>query len=122
MGSTIFVQPFWCNCSSDLHIYLLLKCMILFINTHAYVPVCSRGPQYTCEHEDYPCRSTAYNQPVIPLRIFAPELLLSVAVRVLNDYLPACLQAAFNCLGPHPFHRLDLLVLPRCFASLGFAR
>ncbi|XP_014665806.1 PREDICTED: aminopeptidase O-like isoform X2 [Priapulus caudatus] len=79
------------------------------------------SPEFACEHEDYPCRASTHHQPVIPTRIFAPASVLPSAAKLFSDYIPRCLQAAFDCLGPHPFPRLDVLVLPRCFASLGMA-
>ncbi|KAI8513685.1 metalloaminopeptidase [Branchiostoma belcheri] len=41
-----------------------------------------------------------------------------------REFLPLIekyLAAAYDVLGPHPLPRLDVLVVPRCFASLGLA-
>lgn len=36
--------------------------------------------------------------------------------------LPRCLAAAYAVLGVHPFPRLDVLIVPAGFSSLGMAR
>lgn len=36
--------------------------------------------------------------------------------------LPRCLAAAHSVLGVHPFPRLDVLIVPAGFSSLGMAR
>nr|XP_054764615.1 aminopeptidase O-like [Lytechinus pictus] len=77
--------------------------------------------QERCNHDEWPCRIGCYNQPIIPSRIIAPPSLYEAAVKEFASYLPKCLYAVFSLLGPHPFSRLDLLILPRCFASLGLA-
>ncbi|XP_041644567.1 aminopeptidase O [Cheilinus undulatus] len=76
-----------------------------------------------CSHGDYPCRFTewsAMSQRVIPHRVFCPECLLRDAQMVLN-LLPQCLAAAYTVLGVHPFPRLDVLIVPAGFSSLGMA-
>lgn len=76
----------------------------------------------TCDHEPWPCRINASHQPVIPARIFAPRSILPLAEEEFGGRIPGFLNAAFKILGPHPFSRLDLVILPRCFASMGLAR
>ncbi|XP_002739704.2 aminopeptidase O-like [Saccoglossus kowalevskii] len=81
----------------------------------------SQAPQ-DCEHSDkWPCRVNRYDQPIIPCRIFAPKSLIQKTVNEFGPWLPKYLQASFDLLGPHPFCRLDLLLVPRCFASMGLA-
>ncbi|PIK33190.1 putative aminopeptidase O-like [Apostichopus japonicus] len=75
----------------------------------------------TCDHEPWPCRINASHQPVIPARIFAPRSILPLAEEEFGGRIPGFLNAAFKILGPHPFSRLDLVILPRCFASMGLA-
>uniref|UniRef100_A0A8C6X056 Aminopeptidase O (putative) n=1 Tax=Neogobius melanostomus TaxID=47308 RepID=A0A8C6X056_9GOBI len=77
----------------------------------------------SCSHGDYPCRFTeqrARSQREIPHRVFAPACLLQKAQIVLN-LLPQCLAAAHSVLGVHPFSRLDVLIVPAGFSSLGMA-
>ncbi|KAA8593009.1 hypothetical protein FQN60_018464 [Etheostoma spectabile] len=77
-----------------------------------------------CSHGDYPCRFTeqsARSQRVIPHRVFGPFSLLQKAQGVLK-LLPQCLAAAHSLLGVHPFPRLDVLIVPAGFSSLGMAR
>ncbi|XP_030273983.1 aminopeptidase O isoform X1 [Sparus aurata] len=77
----------------------------------------------SCSHGDYPCRFTersARSQRVIPHRVFGPVCLLHKAQRVLK-LLPRCLAAAHTVLGVHPFSRLDVLIVPAGFSSLGMA-
>ncbi|XP_078107072.1 aminopeptidase O isoform X2 [Sander vitreus] len=76
-----------------------------------------------CSHGDYPCRFTeqsARSQRVIPHRVFGPVCLLQKAQGVLK-LLPRCLAAAHTVLGVHPFPRLDVLIVPSGFSSLGMA-
>lgn len=78
----------------------------------------------SCSHGDYPCRFTkqrARSQREIPHRVFAPACLLQKAQMLLN-LLPQCLAAAHTVLGVHPFSRLDVLIVPAGFSSLGMAR
>ncbi|KAM3610529.1 uncharacterized protein V6R79_005193 [Siganus canaliculatus] len=77
----------------------------------------------SCSHGDYPCRFTersAWTQRVIPHRVFGPVCLLQKAQTILQ-LLPQCLAAARNILGVHPFPRLDVLIVPAGFSSLGMA-
>ncbi|XP_075905585.1 aminopeptidase O isoform X4 [Nelusetta ayraudi] len=76
-----------------------------------------------CSHGDYPCRfaeCSAASQRVIPHRVFGPACLLQKAQTVLQ-LLPPCLAAAHSTLGVHPFPRLDVLIVPAGFSSLGMA-
>ncbi|KAM8866180.1 aminopeptidase O isoform 3-T3 [Synchiropus picturatus] len=78
-----------------------------------------------CSHGDYPCRvaeSSVRSQQVIPHRVFAPDSLLHKAQIGILSLLPKCLEAAFEVLGVHPFSRLDVLIVPAGFSSLGMAR
>uniref|UniRef100_H3DJQ5 Peptidase M1 membrane alanine aminopeptidase domain-containing protein n=1 Tax=Tetraodon nigroviridis TaxID=99883 RepID=H3DJQ5_TETNG len=77
-----------------------------------------------CSHGDYPCRFTqwsARSQRVIPHRVFAPVSLLEKAQVAILKLLPRCLAAAYTVLGVHPFPRLDVLIVPAGFSSLGMA-
>ncbi|KAG9331475.1 hypothetical protein JZ751_018875 [Albula glossodonta] len=79
----------------------------------------------SCCHSDYPCRfpdTVAQAQSVIPHRVFAPPTLLQRAESMLLPLLPHCLAAAHTTLGVHPFARLDVLIVPPGFSSLGMAR
>lgn len=81
--------------------------------------------QYVCSHMDYPCRfmvSAARAQAVIPHRVFAPPCHLQKANDMVLPLLPLCLTAAHSVLGVHPFSRLDVLIVPSGFSSLGMAR
>ncbi|XP_027023384.1 aminopeptidase O isoform X2 [Tachysurus fulvidraco] len=77
-----------------------------------------------CAHLDYPCRFThrgSITQVVIPHRVFAPSCHLKKAESTLLPLLPFCLAAAHSVLGIHPFSRLDVLIVPPGFSSLGMA-
>ncbi|KAL0979130.1 hypothetical protein UPYG_G00181130 [Umbra pygmaea] len=77
-----------------------------------------------CCHADYPCRFTepsALSQRVLPHRVFAPSSLLQKARLQIVPLLPNCLAAAHATLGVHPFPRLDVLIVPAGFSSLGMA-
>ncbi|KAK9523335.1 hypothetical protein VZT92_019733 [Zoarces viviparus] len=78
----------------------------------------------SCSHGDYPCRFTeqsARSQRVIPHRVFGPVGLLQKAQVGVLKLLPRCLAAAHTVLGVHPFPRLDVLIVPAGFSSLGMA-
>ncbi|XP_051757802.1 aminopeptidase O isoform X2 [Ctenopharyngodon idella] len=84
----------------------------------------SADQQYVCSHMDYPCRfmlSDARAQTVIPHRVFAPPCHLQKAKDMVLPLLPLCLTAAHSVLGVHPFSRLDVLIVPSGFSSLGMA-
>ncbi|XP_060787902.1 aminopeptidase O isoform X2 [Neoarius graeffei] len=77
-----------------------------------------------CAHVDYPCRfmcKASITQVVIPHRVFAPSCHLHKAESTLLPLLPFCLAAAHSVLGIHPFSRLDVLIVPPGFSSLGMA-
>ncbi|XP_028661177.1 aminopeptidase O [Erpetoichthys calabaricus] len=85
--------------------------------THSSCPV-------KCGHLDYPCpfqESAAHLKAVIPYRVFAPVSLQEKLQEVLLPLLPKCLKAAHNVLGVHPFRRIDILLVPAGFSSLGMA-
>ncbi|XP_073084869.1 aminopeptidase O isoform X3 [Manis javanica] len=78
-----------------------------------------------CGHTEYPCRfqsASAATQAIIPYRVFAPESLKGACQETLLQLIPLCLSAAHSVLGTHPFSRLDLLIVPANFPSLGMAR
>ncbi|KAM4707990.1 aminopeptidase O [Discoglossus pictus] len=84
----------------------------------------SRPHTVKCQHMEYPCRfisPEAQTEVVIPQRIFAPCKLLSRCKEILLPLLPQCLAAAHAVLGTHPFSRLDVLIVPSNFSSLGMA-
>ncbi|KAK5614592.1 hypothetical protein CRENBAI_016017 [Crenichthys baileyi] len=78
----------------------------------------------SCSHGDYPCRFTersAWSQRVVPHRVFSPVCLLQKTQVGVLKLLPRCLAAAHAVLGVHPFPRLDILMVPAGFSSLGMA-
>ncbi|XP_054842660.1 aminopeptidase O isoform X2 [Eublepharis macularius] len=80
--------------------------------------------EQACGHLPYPCRfqdSVAAAQVVIPHRLFAPWHLKKSCEEVLLQLIPQCLSAAYSLLGTHPFSRLDILIVPPNFSSLGMA-
>ncbi|XP_061674217.1 aminopeptidase O isoform X2 [Syngnathoides biaculeatus] len=79
---------------------------------------------FPCSHGDYPCRfveRAVKSERVIPHRVFAPVKLLQKAQTGILALLPRCLAAAHAVLGVHPFPRLDVLIVPAGFSSLGMA-
>ncbi|XP_074251724.1 aminopeptidase O isoform X8 [Saimiri boliviensis] len=78
-----------------------------------------------CSHMEYPCRfqnASAATQEIIPFRVFAPVCLKGACQETLLRLIPPCLSAAHSVLGTHPFSRLDVLIVPASFPSLGMAR
>nr|XP_055205931.1 aminopeptidase O isoform X2 [Gorilla gorilla gorilla] len=77
-----------------------------------------------CSHMEYPCRfqnASATTQEIIPHRVFAPVCLTGACQETLLRLIPPCLSAAHSVLGTHPFSRLDVLIVPANFPSLGMA-
>ncbi|XP_062966749.1 aminopeptidase O isoform X2 [Cynocephalus volans] len=77
-----------------------------------------------CGHMEYPCRfqnASATTQEIIPYRVFAPSCLSGACQETLLRLIPPCLSAAHSVLGTHPFSRLDVLIVPANFPSLGMA-
>lgn len=64
------------------------------------------------------------DSPHVPIscRLFAPASLIDSAADELLGYVPQFLEASCELLGPYPFKRLDILVLPKCFACMGLKR
>ncbi|XP_071162696.1 aminopeptidase O-like [Mytilus edulis] len=56
-----------------------------------------------------------------PCRVAGPKSILCQSITELRDYIPVCLGEVNNILGPYPFPRLDVLIVPPCFDSLGMA-
>ncbi|XP_074994028.1 aminopeptidase O isoform X5 [Calonectris borealis] len=84
-----------------------------------------RWHEEICGHVEYPCRfqnPAARLQAVIPYRVFAPWCLMERCEEHLLQLIPQCLSAAYTTLGTHPFSRLDVLIVPSNFSSLGMAR
>ncbi|KAM3938758.1 aminopeptidase O [Leptodactylus fuscus] len=83
-----------------------------------------RSSEQECRHLEYPCRYKsieAHLQTCIPHRVFAPEGLIKQCKEMLVPVLLHCLEAAYSVLGIHPFSRLDILIVPSNFSSLGMA-
>ncbi|XP_075583211.1 aminopeptidase O [Pelecanus crispus] len=83
-----------------------------------------RWREEICGHVEYPCRfqnPAARLQAVIPYRVFAPWCLMECCEERLLRLIPQCLSAAYITLGTHPFSRLDVLIVPSNFSSLGMA-
>ncbi|NXN75043.1 AMPO Aminopeptidase, partial [Himantopus himantopus] len=83
-----------------------------------------RWHEEICGHVEYPCRFqnlAARLQAVIPYRLFAPWCLMERCEEHLLQLIPQCLSAAYTILGTHPFSRLDVLIVPSNFSSLGMA-
>ncbi|GAB1601184.1 hypothetical protein Ahia01_000396600 [Argonauta hians] len=63
--------------------------------------------------------SVNYCKTTLPCRVFAPRSLLSKAVSEFKPYLLKCFTKACHILGPYPFRRLDILIVPSSFSCLG---
>lgn len=58
----------------------------------------------------------------VPCSVIAVPSLIEHASAQLLEYSAKYLVEACKLLGPYPFDRLDLLILPRCFACMGLKR
>ena len=66
--------------------------------------------------------STVALSSTIPCRVLSAKSVLHEAS---EELLPRCTKyvtAACELLGPYPFTRMDLVILPRCFACMGLMR
>ncbi|XP_047495131.1 aminopeptidase O-like [Penaeus chinensis] len=76
---------------------------------------------HPCKHYEYPCH--------IQSKYWASETALSVvyppssseAIKSVASFLPFALQASCDLLGRYPCPRLEVVLVPKCFASLGLA-
>ncbi|XP_041359506.1 aminopeptidase O-like [Gigantopelta aegis] len=75
--------------------------------------------QYLCTIHGEDCQTNFSNEQVLPCRLFAPSCVLSAALSELEHYVPSCMKQVYQILGYHPFQRLDILIVPPCFDSLG---
>eukprot|EP00079_Xenopus_tropicalis_P031154 XP_017944925.1 PREDICTED: aminopeptidase O isoform X3 [Xenopus tropicalis] len=94
------------------------------LSTPLYINNGSRLKEQKCKHMEYPCRFSlpeACAQAIIPHRVFASHVLFKQCSEVLLPLVSPCLEAAHAVLGTHPFPRLDILVVPSNFSSLGMA-
>ncbi|CAE1230477.1 C9ORF3 [Acanthosepion pharaonis] len=74
-----------------------------------------------CSSSHHSCSVNFSQHPILPCRVFAPKSLLAQVEAEFQHYLPKCLAEMHNVFGPHPFCRLDILLVPSCFESLGMA-
>ncbi|KAG8185319.1 hypothetical protein JTE90_013010 [Oedothorax gibbosus] len=54
-------------------------------------------------------------------RLFACPNMLDKSIKELLEYIPQCIVEAEKVLGPYPFPRIDFLIVPPTFGSLGMA-
>ena len=59
--------------------------------------------------------------PIVPTRIVGPEFLVKRAYKLWHRYIPACLESTYDLLGPQPFSKLDIVIVPRSYSGLGLA-
>lgn len=73
-------------------------------------------------HEPYPCHIRRGDSgPLIPCRLIGPPKIVEKAIPLWSAYLPACLESTYELLGPHPFQKLDIVIVARCYSGLGLA-
>ncbi|KAL7633932.1 UNVERIFIED_CONTAM: hypothetical protein RMT77_015893 [Armadillidium vulgare] len=76
-----------------------------------------------CNHIPYPChikRDSNLNGPLIPVTVVSSKNYLSKR-KIILKFIKFILIAAYKLLGIHPFRRLEIVILPRCFPHLGLA-
>ena len=79
------------------------------------------GGAGACHHYQYPCHQDPDNWSYkTPLTLVYPPS-CAPAVKPLGCFLPHALAAATRLLGVYPCRRLEVVVLPQCFGSLGLA-
>ncbi|XP_069127498.1 aminopeptidase O-like isoform X2 [Argopecten irradians] len=65
--------------------------------------------------------SETEQKKTIPCRLFCASSMVAEARQEIGQYIGSCLRAAHDTLGPHPFQRLDIVMVPSSFDSLGMA-
>ena len=60
-----------------------------------------------------------FQGPILPCRLIGCENLIENVLDFWNLYIPLCLESAYELLGPHPFQKLDIVIVPRCYSGLG---
>ena len=68
------------------------------------------------------CLNAQGNLDTISCEVFAAPSLIDQAASQLLRCAPLYLQASCELIGPYPFSRLSLIILPRCFACMGLKR
>ena len=78
------------------------------------LPLCSKSsPQEWC-------KNNFYDIYAIPITVvYDPEF--EEKIYSLIKIVPFCLMSAVSLFGPYPCSRLEIVILPKTFASLGFA-
>ena len=59
---------------------------------------------------------------VVPVAMYAPKARIDSFVDEFMEPAGEYLTAAIDLLGDYPFSRLDLVLMPRCFACMGLER
>ena len=59
---------------------------------------------------------------VVPVAMYAPDSCINDFGCEFMDLACGYLAAATEMLGDYPFSRLDLVMMPRCFACMGLER
>ncbi|XP_046561579.1 aminopeptidase O-like [Haliotis rubra] len=80
-----------------------------------------KSSQSACTSHGPTCPVNYAVGPEVPCRVFVSECMVPLVQQELAVYVPRCLREVYAILGPHPFQRLDILVVPCCFDSLGMA-
>lgn len=76
---------------------------------------------HPCKHYEYPChiQSKYWGKETALTVVYPPSS--SQAIKSITSFLPFALQASSDLLGRYPCPRLEVVVVPKCFASLGLA-
>lgn len=77
--------------------------------------------KYSCCHYEYPChmKPKLWNYQTPITLVYPPSY--TESIKPLSSFLPYALEAAVRLLGVYPCRRLEVVVLPPCFGSLGLA-
>lgn len=76
---------------------------------------------HPCKHYEYPChiQSKYWGSETALSVVYPPSS--SEAIKSVASFLPLALQASCDLLGRYPCPRLEVVMVPKCFASLGLA-
>ncbi|XP_066973328.1 aminopeptidase O-like [Macrobrachium rosenbergii] len=74
-----------------------------------------------CKHYEYPCHMKKDWTSDTKITVVYPKSFSELTIKALCNFLPCAVKAAVQLLSLYPCHRIEVVILPRNFGSLGLA-
>ncbi|XP_064090013.1 aminopeptidase O-like [Macrobrachium nipponense] len=74
-----------------------------------------------CKHYEYPCHMKKDWTSDTKITVVYPKSFSELTIKALCNFLPCAVKAAVQLLSVYPCHRIEVVILPRNFGSLGLA-